>query len=50
MKIIINNMGAYKIVTYKNIIAVSERQRDNWKQMITMCAGSPVKGKGWAGK
>ena len=50
MKIIINNTGAYKIVTYKNVITVSERQRDNWKQTITMCAVSPVKVKGWAGK
>jgi hypothetical protein len=50
MKIIINNKGGYKIVTYENIIAVSERQRDNWKQTITMCATSPVTVKGWAGR
>ena len=50
MKIIINNTGAYKIVMYKNVITVSERQRDNWKQTITMCAVSPVKVKGWSGK
>ena len=50
MKIVINNTGAYKIVAYKNVLTVSQRQRDNWKQTITTCAVTPVKVKGWCGK
>lgn len=46
MKIIINNTGAYKIVTYKNVITVSQRQKDNWHQTISMVATTPVKIKG----